>query len=147
MKRDRGWRFLVVEDDYLQGDATHEALRNGFPGTRVNVITTEHEFREKLDRLAAKPPRENQAQAPARVLEEGDRRAGLRCCELVSQRAELESMPVLFFSHILDDELEEEIRKVFPFAHCLRRSEASTNVKAYRPLIERIQAILGVSSS
>ncbi len=145
-----GISLLVVEDDFLPGDRTRKAIRAEFAGSRVEHFTTESEFCEQIEALAKRPPRvivmdiklpweemkEHRKDPPPEVIGEGDRRAGLRCWMRIAERPEFSKTRVLFYSHILDDALEAEIRGLPSRPGSLSKSSS------LEPLLKKIRELL-----
>ncbi len=150
-------RILVVEDEYLQGDATCQALKKAFASAKIELLSTEHDFRTRLNDLAADPPRvvvmdiklpwqeltPNRVKPPEQVRREGDRRAGFRCHRMLTDRAVFARTYIIFFSHILSDDLKEEIDQMKGRVSYLDKGiNAARNETAYRPLVEKVRACL-----
>lgn len=156
MKKYSGLRLLVVEDDFLQGDLTREAISEGFPGSEVEYLTTESELYERIPALAKKPPHiivmdiklpweemsETLKQPPEEVIREGDRRAGLRCWKRIAKRSAFSKTRVLFYSHVLDDDLKAEIRTLPSQPQFLSRSLSDTRRSSLEPLLKKIREML-----
>ena len=106
-------KVLLVEDDPLQAEAILEQLEESFPESRVLHISTECEFRERIDeitdfapeaaivdmmlRWADPRPDVNQA-VPEEVRREKHYRAGLRCQRLLSEKLGPKSPRVIIYT-------------------------------------------------
>jgi CheY-like chemotaxis protein len=105
-------KILLVEDDYLQEEAIVVAIRKEFPQIQVEILNTELEFRQALDRIAAEPPdliildvmmrwtdpSPEMVPQPDEVKEGKYYRAGIRCEKLLRTRPETKRIPVIFYS-------------------------------------------------
>ncbi len=149
--------LLVVEDDFLQGDLTRKTIRDEFVGSKVDHLTTESEFCTQIEELAKRPPRvivmdiklpweemrENRRDPPPEVKREGDRRAGLRCWKQIAERPEFSRTRVLFYSHILDEGLEAEIRDLPSRPQFLNKGHPhATGRSQLAPLLQKIREFL-----
>ena len=150
MNKYSGILLLVVEDDFLPGDRTCKAIRTEFAGSRVEHFTTESEFYEQIEAMAKRPPRvivmdiklpweemeEHRKEPPPEVIREGDRRAGLRCWMQIADRPEFSKTRVIFYSHILDEALEAEIRGL------PSRPQSLSKSSSLKPLLKKIRDLL-----
>ncbi len=116
----------LVEDDYLQRQETRELLRKNFRNISITEITTEHEFRERLNQLSqpypdlmiidvmlpwTKPSPGKPPEAPPEVKENSFYRAGIRCTKLVREKPETQNTKILLFSNLEKDDLKDDLDK------------------------------------
>jgi CheY-like chemotaxis protein len=128
-------RILLVEDDHLQADLIRDVLIERWPHSRVDLISTESEFRRSLDSLRENQPdiaiidvmlrwenpRLDLAPTPKEILASGCFRAGFRCAELLLAEPETEEVPVLLYSVLERGELGAEIADLPPNVHFLSK--------------------------
>ncbi|MFM9961456.1 MAG: hypothetical protein ACKV2Q_09535 [Planctomycetaceae bacterium] len=114
-------RILLVEDDYLQADWLQPQFEREYPGVAVDCISTELEFRERLDEIVEHPPDvviidvmirwtdpgPNMQRPPEKMAYDGPYRAGLRCQELLAER--LPEIPVIFYTVLEQIDLDDEL--------------------------------------
>jgi DNA-binding NarL/FixJ family response regulator len=117
-------RIILVEDEWLQEEFIHKAVRLAFAGRDVSIetISTELAFRERLDEIISNPPdlvifdimirwtdpSEDMDDEPIDIEEKG----GLRCHTLLKERAP--EIPTLIYSMLKPDDLGK-----FPPGVCL----------------------------
>ena len=137
-------RILLVEDDWTQEESIRRAVAQAFPQVTLESISTELEFRNRIDQIAADPPNlaifdimirwtdpspdlDDTALPP----EFTRRDAGLRCHRLLSEHAP--RVRTLLYS-ILD---REDVGRDFPANVChLRKGDR------LEPLINKISRML-----
>jgi DNA-binding NarL/FixJ family response regulator len=115
---------VLLEDDYLQAELIEKELKRSFPNLRLEIISTEQEFYQRVDQIAeaapdvavldvmvrwtdpslAMPP------APKEVTEEGFFRAGLRCQKLLHERNS--NINVLLYTILEKGDLALELKKL-----------------------------------
>jgi DNA-binding NarL/FixJ family response regulator len=112
--------IVVVEDDFLQEGPLQEHLQNTFPAARIETLSTESEFRERLAGLRdEKPdlvildmmlrwtsPRPDLPEPPPDVVDGDYFRAGFRCAELMAKDDELNRVPVIIYTILERSDLE-----------------------------------------
>lgn len=146
-------KILIVEDEFLLGDATREALHRDFPKAQIQCVANEREFREGLPQWAMAPPAvvimdiklpwqaltEDRIRAPKDVRKEGNRRAGLRCHEILRRQSCFDSTHVIFYSVFLTPALKKEIDHLGEVAsHLEKVPNSGPSDKAFDRLIERV---------
>jgi DNA-binding NarL/FixJ family response regulator len=116
-------RVLVLEDDEFQAEELQITLKTIFPGVDIELLATEHEFRQWLARDdAAVPdlaildvmvrwtdPAEDQPDAPADVVKDGFFTAGLRCYELLAGAERTARVPVILYTVLDHADLETSL--------------------------------------
>jgi DNA-binding NarL/FixJ family response regulator len=112
--------IVVVEDDFLQEGPLAEYLAATFPTARIDTITTESTFRERIPGFRdVKPdvvildlmlrwevPSPTMTPQPPDVAEGGYLRAGLRCAELLANDDFLSTVPVIVYTILERGDLE-----------------------------------------
>ena len=120
-------KILIVEDDYLQADWLKETLGDYFPGSTVQQISTESEFRSQIEHLRKSPPDlvlldvmlrwadpSPKTAVPTEDAKNGFFRAGLRCEGLLRQFKETRRTPVILYTVLQGSDLGEELHKFSP---------------------------------
>jgi DNA-binding NarL/FixJ family response regulator len=111
--------IYLVEDDYPTCDGICEQLKASFRDAKVHPITTESEFRLRIDEIVRNRPTvvimdvmirwtnptEDITKPPKEV--DGPWRAGIRCQKLLHNKSP--EIPVIFFSVLDKDDLRGEI--------------------------------------
>lgn len=106
--------ILLVEDDHLQVEALHSALVMAFPGSRINRVATESEFRDWLSSdlsqipdvividmmLRWADPGPEIPQPPPEVKKNGRYRAGTRCRALLREDPRTREIPVILHTFL-----------------------------------------------
>jgi CheY-like chemotaxis protein len=114
--------LVVVEDDHLQEGPLEEQLQDAFPTARIDTVSTEKEFRERLTDFRNEPPdvvvldvmlrwafpSPDASPPPADVVEGGYYRAGMRCEELMRKDSKLCDVPVIFYTILERSDLERD---------------------------------------
>lgn len=127
MKMQHKPRYIVlVEDDYEHANRIRTSLEFAFPAAEVKRISTELEFRLKLDDLAVdRPdviildvmlrwtdPRRDLQKPPEDVEEGGFYRAGVRCANLLLKREETKDIPIIFYTILEHDDLSDDLNYI-----------------------------------
>lgn len=116
--------IVIVEDDHLQAGPLQEYLEAAVPDAHVDVLSTEHAFRERLPAMReAVPdvvvmdvmlrwdsPSPGQPAPPRDVQDGGYYRAGLRCAELMLADEKLSAVPVVLYTILERTDLERDGR-------------------------------------
>ncbi len=112
---------LVVEDDKAQYEFIEDVLRNTKPVSRVERFSTEREFYERFEELAAdRPdvilmdimlrwdnPARDMKEPPEEVAREGFYRAGLRCERMLAGDERTSGIRVIIYSVLEPEDLPE----------------------------------------
>ena len=128
--------IVVVEDDFLQEGPLEEYLADTFPTARIETLTTESEFRERLPGFRqSKPdivildvmlrwavPSPTMAPPPPDVADGEYFRAGLRCAELMSKDGQLSKVPVIIYTILERGDLERSGQRLPDTSAYLRKS-------------------------
>ena len=113
---------LLVEDDHLQAGWITDTLEHAFPKIKVKPIRTEAEFYYGFDEIVSKPPdvvimdvmlrwtdpAPDMVTPPDVVRNEGYRRAGLRCVQMLAGQSATKNIPVILFTVLDRSDLEFE---------------------------------------
>lgn len=116
-------RVVVVEDDSLQAESIAEALQRSFRDLRTELISTECEFRARVDALRSDPPdvflmdvmlrwtdpTPDRLPPPTDVEQEGFFRGGLRCLQMILDAPEMNKIPVVVYSVLDREDVAREI--------------------------------------
>lgn len=141
-------RILLVEDDPLQAESILASLKAHFAEIGIHHLSTEQEFRAKLDEIAASPPdlvildvmlrwtdpSPEMEVPPEEVRREKHYRAGLRCQRLLSERMGDNCPPILLYTI-----LETEDVGILPqgVEHLSKSSDLKPLVKRIKELQQR----------
>ncbi|HEX7957628.1 MAG TPA: hypothetical protein VF508_11830 [Pyrinomonadaceae bacterium] len=112
---------LIVEDDKAQYEFIHQTLQSMKNVSRVERFSTEREFAEKFERLAAdRPdvilmdimlrwdnPARDMEDPPKEVAREGFYRAGLRCERMLAGDERTRGIRVIIYSVLEPEDLPE----------------------------------------
>lgn len=142
-------RILLVEDDPLQAESILASLKAHFAGMGIKHLSTEQEFRAKLDEIAASPPdlvildvmlrwtdpSPGLEVPPEEVRRERHYRAGLRCQRLLSQKLGDDCPPILLYTILETDD-------VGPLPSGVDHLSKSSDLG---PLIVRIRQLVSMS--
>ena len=147
--------LVVVEDDPLQAEQIVRGLSEFFPGTRLEVIRTESEFRDHLDGMERTPPdvilldimlrwsdpTPDMPEPPADVREEGMYRAGFRCQRLMATRERLKDIPVIFYSSLEEEDVKGDLAERLPhIEYCRKDSDLDELTDKIRAMSQRRHA-------
>jgi CheY-like chemotaxis protein len=130
-------KILVVEDDYLQSEWLVPMLQRAFPRARIEPVSTEKEFRDKLPEIVMNPPTvvvmdvmlrwsdpEPTMEPPPREVQEGGfYRAGLRCQQLLAAQESTRSVPILLYTVLDREDLNREFDHLPDNVHYVRKSD------------------------
>lgn len=145
-------RIISVEDDPLQAAWIKQTIEEKINGTLVIQIATESEFVKKLPEIVANPPTlilldvmlrwaepsPNTPERPPDVKEGGMRRAGFRCWIRLSEDPESRDVPVVLYTVLEREELEEWPEKLPPRLRFLHKdSDPEALETAIRELIDQ----------
>jgi CheY-like chemotaxis protein len=146
--------ILVIEDDHLQVESLSETLKQFFPGSRVDHINTEFEFRSRIDDIAkARPdlivldmmlrwtdPAEDMPARPDEVVKGKYFRAGLRCDNILSKHEGTKHIPVILYTVLEDADLKEDLDKLRPQTSYVRKdADAEPLISLIREMFWREQ--------
>lgn len=112
---------LIVEDDKAQYEFIDKTLKNMKDVSRVERFSTEREFYDRFEELAAdKPdvilmdimlrwdnPARQMEQPPEKVIREGFYRAGLRCEKMLADDERTANIRVIIYSVLDPEDLPE----------------------------------------
>jgi CheY-like chemotaxis protein len=147
----RPW-ILIVEDDLEWVELMLGEIKRVFPGLATVALHTEHEFRAMLPKLADNPPfafvidvrlpwTEPAPQiplAPPEVKAQTFTRAGIRCQELLDQNPATDTIPVIFYTVVEEqDVLREAGWPEFPLHVSYVRKDSN-----FGPLISTLRPIV-----
>ncbi|MFO1431007.1 MAG: hypothetical protein U1F76_12810 [Candidatus Competibacteraceae bacterium] len=118
-------QILIVEDDAWQADWIEKEIKRHFTNVRIEKVATEYDFRIKLENLKENPPNiilldvmlrwtdpsPNIIPAPEDVREEGLFYAGFRCERLLREASETEVIPVIFYTVLEKDDIQDRLKK------------------------------------
>lgn len=154
--------ILIVEDDILQAEALEDSLRRNFNQVEINKIGSESELREKLGLLKnesldlilldvmlrwAEPTPEIK-EPPLEVEQQGFYRGGMRCLKLLLESPEMRTIPVIVYSVLGRDDVEEEIDQAPPHVLFLQKdSDEQRLVRHIRSLLQGVPETKIESSS
>lgn len=131
--------ILVVEDDHLQYQDICDNLKQAFPNVRVKHIRSESEFRSFFESEERELPNlvvldmmlcwanasKNMPPAPKEVTEGKYYRAGLRCKKFLDEREETKKIPVILYTVLERDDLEENVEGIHQKTRYLRKDPDS----------------------
>ena len=114
--------IVVVEDDHLQEGPLEEYLIDRFPGSQVETIRFESDFRDRLEHYREARPdlvimdvmlkwarsREDAPAEPPDVAEGQYFRAGMRCTRLMAADENLRDVPVIVYTILERQDLERD---------------------------------------
>jgi CheY-like chemotaxis protein len=149
-------KILIVEDDHLQADWIHQSLANKFPRAEIERISTELEFRSRVDNgnLAENPPDviimdvmlrwtdpgPDLKPPPSDVREEGFFNAGLRCERLLAQEERTSHIPVILYTVLERTDLKQDPEKLRRNVHYLpKESNPEPLIQLIRDLTRQPQ--------
>jgi CheY-like chemotaxis protein len=126
--------ILVVEDDDIQEKSIMAQLRKEFRGNKVEAISTEHQFRAELPRIADRPPdvvvmdvmlrwtdpSRNMPPRDEDVRREGPNRAGFRCKKLLASRESTRNIPVILYTVLEKADIGHELGPKDDDTHLLK---------------------------
>ena len=129
-------RIISVEDDPLQAAWIKHAIEQRIDGAAVIHIGTESEFIERLPEIAAHPPgvilldvmlrwadpSPSIPERPADVKDRGMRRAGFRCWARLNENPKSRRVPVVLYTVLERNELEEWPTELPPRLRFLHKS-------------------------
>lgn len=115
--------ILVVEDDDIQADLILPNLKRAFRQDTIDLIRTEYEFRDHLDKIRKNPPdvividimlrwtdpSEDMPPRPEEVRREGPNRAGFRCKKILAEEEGTKHIPVILYTVLADGDIEHEL--------------------------------------
>ena len=118
-------KILIVEDDPLQVDLVCPALVQAFQKSEIKNITTEHEFRARLDEISNDPPdvvvmdvmlrwtdpAPDMPVWPDEVALEGHYFAGIRCSRLLAENTKTRHIPVILYTVLAEQDLDDFLRR------------------------------------
>jgi hypothetical protein len=118
--------MLVIEDDYLQANWIQENLLKAFPGSKIEHIATELDFRSKIDSLVKHPPAviimdvmlrwtdpsPDMTPPPEDVIRGKFHRAGVRCKKLLLEHNATKDIPLILYSVLEAADLQKEIQEL-----------------------------------
>jgi len=125
-------RLLLVEDDHLEARRVKTALRTAFPSCDVELISTEHAFRDRFEAtVALRPdvvlmdlmlrwtdPSPAMPVVPEDVKNGGHWNAGARCCRMLLSDPRTQNIPIIIYSAVdqrtLDRATQGSPETVFP---------------------------------
>ncbi|NOS89472.1 MAG: response regulator [Methylococcaceae bacterium] len=115
----------LVEDDFDSRKSIRNAINDKSIEAKVIELTTEHEFREQLNRVTDESnlpnlvildimlpwtkPMKNMPPEPDDVKEKGVYRAGARCEKLFREKQSLKGVPVIIYSNLQEDYLKHDV--------------------------------------
>lgn len=114
--------IVVVEDDHLQEGPLEEYLFDRFPGSRVETVRFESDFRDRLPDYRTQRPdlvimdvmlrwarsREDAPKEPPDVEAGQYFRAGMRCTKLMAADEQLRDVPVIVYTILERNDLERD---------------------------------------
>lgn len=114
--------ILIVEDDEPQFNLVKSGLEKlrSFSNARIERIATEFDFQKKIEKIAIEKPDIIIMDVmlkwtfPSRVMppSPGDMdRAGIRCEKLLSENEETKNIPVILYTVLSKDDLNNELPK------------------------------------
>jgi hypothetical protein len=130
-------RVVVVEDDYLQAESIQTWLCDAWPHIEIERIETEQEFRDQLVIQSTHPPdafivdvmlrwsdpSPDIDVAPDDIREQGFSQAGLRCVELLQEGIETQQVPIVIYSILDKEEIEDsKVLRFLPHIRFLPKS-------------------------
>ncbi len=141
-------KIMVVEDDYLQADWIQQKLELEIPGSKVKTISTECQFRDYFNIIISDPPDvivmdvmmrwtdpdPEMRPAPHEVVQGLFFRAGLRCIKLLAEDQRTNKIPVILYTILGKNDLEDEPIDHQDFFHLPKDASMQS-------LIRRIQEI------
>lgn len=141
--------FLIVEDDHLQATWIEENLGKAFPRARFERIATESDFQSRIKEIVDNPPNvvlmdvmlrwtdpsPNMPQAAQDY--QGFHRAGIRCAKLLREHSGTKTIPVVLFTVLEENDLEEELSRLKEVGCFLVRKDSDMD-----PLVEELRRIL-----
>ena len=148
--------ILIVEDDHSQARLIQEALRKeadfGSPDTQIRRMSTESQFRNSLEEIAARKPdvivmdvmlrwtdpTPDLKPPPDDVRKEGFFRAGLRNAKLLAQDERTKNIPVILYT-MLDKIDLEGTPELLGITYLPKDSKLT-------PLVHTIRALINKSS-
>ena len=118
--------ILLVEDDYLQSELISEIISNNIKDVILKIISTEFEFRSRLEEIVLNPPNliimdimlrwtdadPDMPEPPAQIEKEGFYHAGFRCQRLLSEDTRTKNIPVLLYTILGKDDLENHLNNL-----------------------------------
>jgi CheY-like chemotaxis protein len=116
-------KILIVEDDPLQVDLIFPSLVKAFHRGEIKNISTEHEFRARLDEISNDPPdvvvmdvmlrwtdpAPDMPVWPDDVRLEGHYLAGIRCSRLLAENNITRHIPVILYTVLTEKDLEHHL--------------------------------------
>lgn len=143
-------RILIVEDDYKQAEWLTTVITGAFPGSHVERIATESEFRSAFGDIAANPPsiifldmmlRWADA-APEMPPFPGDasgaswHRAGARCRQMLQAHESTRGVPLVIHTVLEAVHLRDELDRWSPnIVYAQKRSEPDYIIRLMRSLL------------
>ena len=142
--------IVLVEDNGLEADQIQGQLAKAFVGARVVTISSEEEFRRRLDEIVrGQPdivimdvmvrwtvPSPRLEEPPDDVKDEGPWRAGLRCQKLLTGRAP--GIPVLLYTVLRQRDLHKELKDLpGNVVYCSKEEDYRSLSQALRALMEQ----------
>lgn len=149
-------KITIVEDDYPHRAWLEEIFTNRFSdpvAAEINVIRTEHEFRENLKHFLKEPPNlflidvmlrwtdpaPNIPEPPPEVEKESFYRAGIRCVRLLLDHEETSTIPVILYTILEESDLELDLEELPPHIHQLQKT------KEEEEIIGKARQVLGIN--
>ena len=125
----------VIEDDYFQRETICEAIKTKL---KCNVVelATEYEFSQELERLTNSLPdflvldimlpwtklMRKMPPEPQEVIKNGFYRAGIRCEKLFRSREELKHIPIIIYTNLNNDDIQDDLKNASEHTHYLGKS-------------------------
>ena len=149
--------IICVEDDHLQFDSISKKIRQAFPGVTIEGIKTEKDFRDKMADFARKPPdvfiidvmlrwtdpSPKMELAPKEVAEGGFFKAGLRCLQRLVSQEETKNIPVIFYTVLEKNNLEEDLKHIYgKFDFLEKDSDLSSLIQLIRKIKDDYKSII-----